>query len=320
MWLNMTALKVNASAAFAALSCNATGLPLCTEARGREIFPNRSTESFYKCFTLRFVYTEYGRKLLHEFHMNGAEKHVRDFMRRSKLVRDAMQLMAERSGCQGEFCTPQRALLHALQRLAGPRRRVAPAREESSDAYVPGVVRVMSRNFAYPEHFDSPLASAWPCLREGLCPDDKPTSAVTEFKSVNVDAYAPLRKHSFAAAVILTLQAPLRDQNPSDLRLYRVRWPALLHNCSVRAASVVGVGVRFGNVNLTSGQQLGTPTLPRAALERPVDLRGNAGDLYVFNSEFVHLTPTIVGPRERIVVGAVAGFGPQADGPVDVWS
>ena len=48
----------------------------------------------------------------------------------------------------------------------------------------------------------------------------------------NVRLYPPLRSVNFTAAAILTLQSPNRTLNPHDLRVWRVRWPALVCFCT----------------------------------------------------------------------------------------
>jgi hypothetical protein len=315
---HMAALQ--AREAFELLRCNATKLPVCTDSFSREMFSIRSNSTYNMCERHR-VYREYGRKLLHVFFLNKAQKHVQTFMQHAQSVRDAMRLMSERDGCRrtNPFCTPQEALMHSLRQLIGGTREVIPAKEPSGSEYVTGVLRVMAANFSYPEHFDSIFSNAWPMLRQQRCPLDAQPREVTEWGSINVDAYAPLQRNSFSPAAILTLQAPLRDRNPYDVRMYRVRWPALLFNCSVRLAAIHGVGARFNSVNLTDGREIGTSTLPNAAREEPVDLVGNPGDLYVFNSEFVHRTPRIEGGRERIVMGAVVGLG-SGKRRAEVWS
>ena len=149
------------------------------------------------------------------------------------------------------------------------------------------------------------------------------TRRITASGSIGVDEFSPLRKHSFAPAAILTLQAPSRELNLADLRIYRTRWPALLHNCSINTAGVVGVGVRLAGVNQSDPRgDLGEPvqsTLSEELKQRPVDLMGAPGDLYLFNSEFVHTTPYIQGLRERIVLGAIVGLS-NGSRQVEVWS
>ena len=54
-------------------------------------------------------------------------------------------------------------------------------------------------------------------------------------------------------------------------------------------------------------------------LARPIEIRGNPGDIYLFNSEFIHMSPTIHGDTERIVAGAVAGFSANS-AQVELWS
>ncbi len=101
------------------------------------------------------------------------------------------------------------------------------------------------------------------------------------WQAVRQEAYAPLWRHRFSAAAILTLQAPDREKNRYDLRVYRQRWHGLVGNCSVRSAESYAIGQRLGpNVAAEIEGRSGMAW---------VDLRGEPGDLYVFNSEHVSL-------------------------------
>jgi hypothetical protein len=353
------ATDVDAAHAFDLLLCKEPGLPRCAGTRAADI-ANRSSELFRQCYFVacgpcfrppcgapvdrvpgswrcrKHAYSEYGKKLLHVFGISGRRPRqatrVQSFLAESRRVQRAMRDMAERDGCRGPFCSPHDAMLHGLRQLAGPSRSVAPAREASGEEYNTGVLRNLGPRFRYPEHFDSLHSSAWPCVREGLCPREKSARDVTGFSSIGVDEFRPLATHTFSTSAILTLQAPVReapsprDANPFDLRLYRVRWPALLHNCSISTQTVVGVGVRFGDtktgevdVAIETKGDFSESVLPSALRARPVDLTGSPGDLYVFNSEFVHATPSVRGVRERIVLGATLGYS-QGTRHVDVWS
>lgn len=334
-WKNLSATE-----AFERLMCDAKGLHSCSTEDERELF-NRSNAAYRHCLVPNkdhayFRYSEYGRKLLHVFGLSASSKRLSAFMENAQKAAASMELMAQRAGCVGKHCSPPQALLASLRRLAGPAREVTAAIEPDGKAYVPGVLRVMSTAFAYSEHFDSPHSNAWANLRQGICPGDKSPREVTDFGGINVDSHSPLRKHSFSAATILTLQAPVRKDNPYDLRLYRARWPAFLNNCSVRLSNVHGVGGHFGYVNLTDGkirtwfeanviarmdgnEAMMRDTVPVAVREKPVDLIGEPGDLYIFNSEFMHRTPPIVGRRARIVVGGVVGYSQGTPG-IEVWS
>ena len=50
-----------------------------------------------------------------------------------------------------------------------------------------------------------------------------------------------------------------------------------------------------------------------------VSIRGDPGDLYLFNSEFLHDTPPIQGSQGRTVVNARIGFSDGSE-RIDVWS
>ena len=106
-----------------------------------------------------------------------------------------------------------------------------------------------------------------------------------------------ITRHNFAASAILALHAPDRAANPVDLRIYRTRFPALLAECALRTADAYTVGARL----LRS-------RLPRSALRYPVGITANPGDLFLFNSEYLHDTPSIVGSSPRTVFNSFAGY------------
>ena len=273
-----------------------------------------------------FLYYEWGKKMLNSF--GGTGDRIRLFGR-SRRVNEAIQRLAKRGGCKGHFCTPHAAMLHGIQQMAGTARNVTVGAETVRHwrgksrqlAHVPGILRVLARNFSYQMHFDSHHANAWVGVRNQRCAS-APEGAVPTGKSPFLGAahFGVYRRNSFSTSAILTLQAPARPigvgeasadtshRNPYDLRLWRVRWPALLHNCSIRTDMAYGAGVR-----------LIADSLPQALRDNHVTIRAEPGDLYLFNSEFLHMTPTIHGRKERIVLGAVAGYSSQSR-RVEVWS
>lgn len=292
--------------------CLARSPRACLDAELEAAFANGS-EAVLNCekgvTAARGPYHEYGRKLLNGFDATKKRK----FMSDNRIILNSMNEMNR--SCRGPFCTPMDAMLHGVQQIAGSRRKVVRAQEGAEEPYVPGIVRVMRNSFYYPLHYDSHHANAWAELRPRICgAHEKVTS-----KLVNVGWYPLLSRHTFSASVILTLQAAdrhtkkvknttsRREGNPFDLTMYRTRWPELLHNCSVRATTY-GVG---GKLN---GR-----TVPAAVTHNPIEVRGEAGDLYLFNSEFLHLTPKIAGDTERIVAGGVAGYS-EGKATVELWS
>ena len=106
-----------------------------------------------------------------------------------------------------------------------------------------------------------------------------------------------LTRHSFAASALLTLHAPDRAINPVDLNIYRARFPAFLTDCSVRHSDAYAVGARMERHHF-----------PRALLRRPQTIAAEPGDLFLFNSEFFHDTPKIVGAKARTVFNAFAAY------------
>ena len=59
--------------------------------------------------------------------------------------------------------------------------------------------------------------------------------------------------------------------------------------------------------------------MPPAVLARPVEMRADPGDLFLFNSEFFHDTPRIYGTSSRTVFNSFAGFS-AAGGAVEVYA
>ena len=55
--------------------------------------------------------------------------------------------------------------------------------------------------------------------------------------------------HRFTTAAIFTVQPPERERNPYDLRVYRARWPAIVHNCSIRSETAYGIGQRLDDAS-----------------------------------------------------------------------
>ena len=116
-----------------------------------------------------------------------------------------------------------------------------------------------------------------------------------------------ITRHHFAASAILTLHVPDRSHNPFDLNIYRTRWPALLRNCSILTDDSYGVGIRF---NRTAYSALGAPLMVRA----------DPGDIFLFNSEYLHDTPYITGDGgSRTVFNSFVGFS-AGRGAVEIYA
>ena len=248
---------------------------------------------------------DWGWKLVESL---GSARGARYHFERSQGIHNELEALRKScaaSGCAGEGpCSPHDVLLNGLRRLASPtrpgsgasrvHRSVSAAVEPTGEAYVPGVLRIHRPGFNYPLHFDTHHANAWVALRSWLCQEDVLKKSRL-YKPSRVREYAALRRHHFSTAAILTLQAPDRRQNPSDLRIYNARGTELQQNCSIKATGTYGIG-----------QRLDAGTFPVGVPY--VDLRGDAGDLYLFNSEYVHITPKIRGARSRAVLAAIVGY------------
>jgi hypothetical protein len=50
-----------------------------------------------------------------------------------------------------------------------------------------------------------------------------------------------------------------------------------------------------------------------------VDIRANPGDFYLFNTEFVHITPHIRGSVPRIVLSGVVGYSSERDSWMELY-
>lgn len=106
-----------------------------------------------------------------------------------------------------------------------------------------------------------------------------------------------ITRHPFAASAILTLHAPNRTTNRVDLNIFRRRFPAFIDDCRVRTTDAYGVGAR-----------LRRSTVPADVLRAPVNITAEPGDVFLFNSEFLHDTPKIVGESARTVFNSFAGW------------
>jgi len=190
-----------------------------------------------------------------------------------------------------------------VQQLAGLSRHVRQGSEPDGETYNVGSLSAMPAGFAYPLHFDSLHANAWITLREWFCGETVPFGKhVTKGVEPSfLGQYRMLRRHTFAAAAIFTVQAPQRDYNPYDLRVYNARWPVLVRNCSWRSMPSGSIYQRVvGN--------------PFAGTDVPfVDITGESGDLYLFNSENFHITPNISGASARTVLTALAAYSEGSD-------
>lgn len=246
---------------------------------------------------------EFGQKLYGN--LNPGNK--RTFMRWATGVNGLHDLLGR--GCNGRSCSPKQAMLAGVQELVGPTRTVQQALEGSTDQgqpHSPGTIRSMQKGWLTPFHMDSKHSSAWAHLREDLCGEKVKFSLGTNPREAA--SYGALSRHPFAASAILTLHAPERTKNPIDLNIFRTRYPALLANCSVRTKDSYGVGVR-----------LFEETVPQTLFREPLTVRADAGDLFLFNSEFFHDTPTLTGDSPRTVFNSFAGFALD-NGPVEVYA
>ena len=216
-------------------------------------------------------------------------------------------------GCNGRWCSPKHAMLHGIAELVGPARAVRQAEEVLTNhgsrgvmRHSPGTVRAMREGWTTPLHMDSKHSSAWAALRKQTCNEDVVLSMGTSPREAA--RFGALTRHPFAASAILTLHAPDRELNPHDLNIFRVRYPRLLRNCSVATSDAYGVGVRFKR-----------DTVPQSTFREPVQVRADPGDLFLFNSEFLHDTPRINGAGTRTVFNSFAGFA-ASGGPVEVYA
>jgi diketogulonate reductase-like aldo/keto reductase len=188
----------------------------------------------------------------------------------------------------GAVCSPRAAVLRALNDVgAGRRARMG---TEIDVPHNP-IVAAMAPGFYYSLHYDSLHANAWPPLRHWACGENVPRLARPEA----VDAFQVLREHAHGAAAILTLQEPNRTAgNGHDVRIFRARWTDLVLDCAVRSGYSGGIFQRLRGWDSSK--------VPF------VDIRARPGDLYVFNSEFMHITPHIRGGMPRIVLSAIIAY------------
>jgi len=249
---------------------------------------------------VRLAAREFGQKLYGNLQPSSKPK----FMRAAQSIDALHDIMAR--GCTGRACSPKHAMLAGVSQLAGAARVTRQAEEASGQRHSPGTIRAMTNGWATPLHMDSKHSSAFAALRKQLCDEDVVLSMRTS--PAEASRFRALTRHTFAASAILTLHAPDRNDNPIDLNVFRHRWPALLENCSVRAVDAYGVGARFRR-----------DSVPSQVLESPLTVRADPGDLFLFNSEFFHDTPRILGMSSRTVFNSFAGFS-AGGGPVEVYA
>jgi diketogulonate reductase-like aldo/keto reductase len=202
----------------------------------------------------------------------------------------------------GTECTPHTAVLRALTDVgAGRRARIG---AELDVAHNP-IVAAMAPGFAYPLHYDSAQANAWPPLREWACGERVPRLLA---RPDAVTAFRVLKDHAHMGAAIFTLQAPDRTvggRNPHDVRIFRARWTDYALDCAMRSGPNGGMYQRVAKWNRSD-----TPY---------VDIRANPGDFYLFNTEFVHITPHIRGSVPRIVLSGVVGYSSERDSWMELY-
>ena len=243
---------------------------------------------------------EFGQKLYGNLQEGAKYK----FMRGALSVDALHELMGR--GCSGRFCSPKQAMLAGIAELAGSDRVIRQAEENSGERHSPGTIRSMVHGWATPLHMDSKHSSAWAALRKEICGEQVRHTMGTS--PVAASRFQALTRHRFAASAIFTMHAPNRSMNPVDLNIFRTRWPALIFNCSVRTVDAYGVGARFQR-----------DTMPGYVLSRPVEMRADPGDLFIFNSEFFHDTPRISGAGSRTVFNSFAGYSSDG-GAVEVYA
>jgi len=169
------------------------------------------------------------------------------------------------------------------------------AKEGIGKTHAPGTVRSLNTGWKTPLHMDSKHSGAWVALRKKICNETVPLFLRTSL--TQVANYRAMTRHSFAASGILTLHEPDRTMNPYDLNIYRTRWPLLLGNCKIKTLDAYGVGARFIK-----------HTVPQDMLSNPVRVLGGIGDVFIFNSEFLHDTPLIKGTKARTVFNTFIGY------------
>ena len=259
-------------------------------------------KNFVKDKIVKAAAHEFGQKLYGNLYKGAKKK----FMRGARSINALHGLLGHGCGTD-RFCSPKHAMLAGIAELAGPHRPTRQAEEDPGSHHSPGTVRAMTHGWATPLHMDSKHSNAWAALRTELCGDNVTLSMGTEPAAVM--RYQALTRHNFAASAIFTMHAPNRSLNPFDLNIFRTRYPALMRNCSVRTIDAYGIGARFDR-----------NTVPPHVLARPIQLRADPGDLFLFNSEFLHDTPRILGRGSRTVFNSFAGFSSSSDPHVEVYA
>jgi len=223
-------------------------------------------------------------------------------MRSTEGVDEIFEAMSR--GCDGPYCGLKQAVLHGLRQMAGKRTvRLGVERDEKWKLglrHSPGTVRAMEFGWSTPLHVDTFHSFAWNSLRREFCAgrQEKVTLGTSSAETLK---YSVFTKKPFTASAILTLHSPDRESDPFDTRVYRTRWPAMMHNCSIRATESYGVGLRFAR-----------DTVPSHLLERPLRVSPRPGDFFIFNGEFLHDTPQI-SRGLRTVINSFVGMSDHED-------
>ncbi|KAL1530915.1 hypothetical protein AB1Y20_001806 [Prymnesium parvum] len=202
------------------------------------------------------------------------------------------------------------ASLHAALRSLAAGRAVGTGVDGASAnaSLFHGVFRAHGRGSSFPLHFDTLRAAAW--ARRGCARDESDAAAAA--RVARVAAYADLYRFDEQFSALLVLQRARAD-NASDLTAFRTHWHALLPECSMRARPHdVGVNVgadykRYVRRERGEGREAGAAA----------PLRLEAGDFYIFNSQYVHDVSLNVEERYRVTLGTFVGYSPSE---LRVWA
>jgi hypothetical protein len=192
------------------------------------------------------------------------------------------------------------ALHTGLHSLSAGRRVGVMTDPVTNLSYSPGVFKVHSPGNTFPLHFDSLWSLMWnrrACGTGGW----RRRNATHRALSAGTNA---LRLASFTAdalrfryqfSALLMLQQP--EGGGPDVTLFDSHWEDLIGDCELSGLShTVGVHVQ------------GYDTSQRRRHARTYNLSLQPGDLYIFNSNRLHVVPPVGAGRERIVLGSFLGY------------
>ncbi|KAJ1619162.1 hypothetical protein T492DRAFT_1087817 [Pavlovales sp. CCMP2436] len=172
-----------------------------------------------------------------------------------------------------------------------------------------GIFRKQKAGSAFKPHSDTLHSAEWrrACRDRERQPLYKPVTG----RAARVGPFSKMRafEHQFSALLALQMGTDLLQDTHAngELQLFDTDWRELRSGC-LASARPYAVGVEFANWQ---------SDLRRVTHVRQHSLNLTVGDVYIFNSNRVHLVRSVSAGLPRIVLGSFVGY--SADGLL-VWS